>query len=248
MHTFVTLSLRSLFCFSPVGEETSGLREKTSLQACAFSELWEALNALKSVHVSEIVSNGNHLEAIFPFSLRIPFSSFLLLPLLLPFLSFPPCLGKVSSTWLICQEKDNCLQRRKPFAGCSAALGSYPPGWDGQLGCALVPGPLQREMPRLVAPIPEEGQVQGSHERCCSLWGHYPACLSPECFHRLIIYFTFCTWERMIMRTEDALLLGFSETTLGTAMWGCRLWCVTAGGSALWIEQDLSEMFEFCLV
>lgn len=123
----------------------------------------------------------------------ILFSTFI--PLLLPLLSFPPHLGKVSGTWLVCQEKDNCLQRSKPFHACWAAWGPSTPSWGGTLRPHTGSWALGKGKAPSQTPLCTIWASSGSRERFWNLWSPWSAYLSKKFFGRLIIYLTFCTWE-----------------------------------------------------
>ena len=97
--------------------------------------------------------------------LMILFSSFILLPLLLPCLSFPHQLGKVSGTWLVCQEKKQLLAKEKTlscFWGCIGTLHSHL-GWKAWLHNGSCAFGKENTLPHI--PLCTTRAGPGSHER-----------------------------------------------------------------------------------
>lgn len=128
MCTFVTSECEISFLFFCAWMRNLGARKYVHAGLCLVRALRGFKCFGKISHLSEIIS---YVIILTPsFSLMIPFSSFVvLLPLLLPRLSFPPNWVKFLAPGFFARKKTT-LQRRKPFPAFGAALGPSTPGME----------------------------------------------------------------------------------------------------------------------
>lgn len=138
----------------------------------------------------------------------ILFSSFAPLPLLLPLISLPLHLGKVSGTWLVCQEKRQLLAKEKTLSCVLRAWNRHPSlGWTA--GPCSGSGLLPREMPQLVSLFSRMWASPGGSWKSLKFVKSLVSLpvFPNKCFGGLIINLMSCTWELAIMGMEHAQFL-----------------------------------------